>query len=45
MTMVLSHPLQQLARDTIHGMVKASQSPGTNLTSIAPFEIFTRENI
>ena len=45
MTMVIAHPLARLARDAIDGMVKACTTPGGNHTSIAPFEIFTRENI
>lgn len=45
MTLVISHPLARLARDAIDGMVRASETKGGNQTSIAPFEIFTRENI
>ncbi len=45
MTMVISHPLARLARDAIDGMIRACANPGSNQTSIAPFEIFTRENI
>lgn len=45
MTLVISHPLARLARDTINGMIRACANPGSNQTSIAPFEIFTRENI
>jgi LacI family transcriptional regulator len=45
MSMVISHPLARLARDAIDGMIRACANPGTNQTSIAPFEIFTRENI
>lgn len=45
MTLVISHPLARLARDAIDGMIRACANPGTNQTSIAPFEIYTRENI
>ena len=45
MTLVISHPLSRLARDAIDGMIRACANPGTNQTSIAPFEIYTRENI
>lgn len=45
MTLVISHPLSRLARDAIDGMIRACANPGSNQTSIAPFEIFTRENI
>lgn len=45
MTLVISHPLARLARDAIDGMIRACSSPGSNQTSIAPFEIYTRENI
>jgi LacI family transcriptional regulator len=45
MTLVLSHPLASLARDAISGMVLACTAQGGNLTSIVPFDIFTRENI
>ena len=45
MTLVISHPLDRLAREAIDGMIRASTTPGGNHTSIVPFEIFTRENI
>ncbi|MBL9050702.1 MAG: LacI family DNA-binding transcriptional regulator [Tabrizicola sp.] len=45
MTLVISHPLGRLARDAIDGMIRACAHPGTNQTSIAPFELYTRENI
>jgi LacI family transcriptional regulator len=45
MTLVISHPLARLARETIDGMIRACSAPGSNQTSIAPFEIYTRENI
>lgn len=45
MTLIISHPLARLAREAIDGMIRACANPGTNQTSIVPFEIFTRENI
>ncbi len=45
MTLLLSHPLARLARDAIDGMIRACGNPTSNQTSIAPFEIYTRENI
>ncbi len=45
MTLLLSHPLARLARDAIDGMIRACGNPASNQTSIAPFEIYTRENI
>ena len=45
MTLLLSHPLARLARDAIDGMIRACGNPSSNQTSIAPFEIYTRENI
>lgn len=47
LTLVISHPLERLARDAISGMVRAcsSRSGEGNWTSIVPFEIFTRENL
>lgn len=45
MTLVISHPLNRLAREAIDGMIRACASPGTNQTSIVPFDMFTRENI
>lgn len=45
MTLVISHPLERLARETIDGMVRACASPGSNQTCIVPFDIYTRENI
>lgn len=45
MTLVISHPLGQLAREAIAGMVSACTKQGGNQTSIVPFEIYTRENI
>lgn len=45
MTLIISHPLARLARDAIDGMIRACANPGSNQTSIAPFEICTRESI
>ena len=45
MTLVISHPLARLARETIDGMIRACAHPGSNQTSIVPFEIYTRENL
>lgn len=45
MTVVISHPLGQLAKEAVDGMVRACTIQGGNQTSIVPFEIYTRENI
>lgn len=45
MTMVLSHPLDGLAREAIDGMVRACAQPGKSQTSVVPFDIYTRENL
>ena len=47
LSLVISHPLRQLADELVKGMVRASQSPndGVNHTKIVPFQIYTRENI
>jgi LacI family transcriptional regulator len=45
MNLVISHPLSRLAREAVDGMVRACAQPGSNQTSIVPFEIFTRENL
>ena len=45
MTVVISHPLDRLAREAIDGMVRACAQPGSNQTCIVPFEIYTRENL
>ncbi len=45
MTLVISHPLDRLAREAIDGMIRACANPGSNQTSIVPFEIYTRENL
>ncbi|TPE44562.1 LacI family DNA-binding transcriptional regulator [Amaricoccus solimangrovi] len=47
MTLVIAHPLRQLAEEAISRMlasVSAGADPG-NLTKIIPFEIYTRENM
>jgi len=47
MTLVISHPLERLAREAIDGMVSACSSTdgGGNRTRIVPFDLFTRENL
>jgi LacI family transcriptional regulator len=45
MALVLSHPLDRLARETLGSMVRACTATGENLTRIVPFEVYTRENI
>lgn len=47
LTLVISHPLPQLADAAIAGMIKvAASSPDAgNQTTVLPFEVYTRENI
>jgi LacI family transcriptional regulator len=47
LSLVISHPLRQLADEMLKGMVRATRSPndGVNHTRIVPFHIYTRENI
>ena len=47
LSVVIAHPLRQLAEELIKGMVRAALSPndGVNHTRIVPFQIYTRENI
>lgn len=47
LSVVISHPLRQMAEELIKGMIRASRTPhdGVNQTRIVPFQIFTRENI
>lgn len=47
MTIVISHPLERLAREALDAMVAACTAPtsGANLTRIVPFELYTRENL
>jgi LacI family transcriptional regulator len=47
LSVVIAHPLRQLADELIKGMVRAALSPndGVNHTRIVPFQIYTRENI
>jgi LacI family transcriptional regulator len=47
MAMVISHPLDRLAREALDAMVGAcTQGPGiANQTRIVPFELYTRENL
>lgn len=47
LTMVIAHPLQRLAEETIAGMIRASKTSSEvgKQTTVLPFEIYTRENI
>jgi LacI family transcriptional regulator len=47
LTLVISHPLDQLARAAMGGMVRSCLSVGNvgPITMIVPFELFTRENL
>jgi len=47
LSVVIAHPLRQLADALIAGMIRAAKSPadGVNHTRIVPFQIHTRENI
>lgn len=47
MTIVISHPLDRLAREALDAMISACSpsSPSANSTRIVPFELFTRENL
>lgn len=45
MALVLSHPLDRLAQETIGGMVRACTVSGENQTRVVPFEVYTRENL
>lgn len=47
MTLVISHPLDQLADEVIEAMISACapSGGGANLTRVVPFEIYTRENL
>jgi LacI family transcriptional regulator len=47
LTMVIAHPLQKLAQETIHGMIRACETPSEagRQTIVLPFDIYTRENI
>lgn len=47
LTLVISHPLDRLARAAINGMVKAclAEQHASPTTTIAPFDLFTRENL
>lgn len=46
-TMVIAHPLERFANETIANMVRASSTPedARNQTNILPFEIYTSENV
>ncbi len=45
-TLIISHPLERLAKEAIESMVGAcvSQTLASNPTRIVPFDLFTREN-
>jgi LacI family transcriptional regulator len=47
LTMAIAHPLQRLAAETVQSIVKALHSGKTaeNMTTIVPFDIYTRENV
>ena len=47
LSVVIAHPLRQMAEELIKGMIRAAGSPkdGVNHTRIVPFQIYTRENI
>jgi len=47
LTFVIAHPLARLANEVMAGMVRAVSAPneGGNVTTILPFDIYTRENI
>jgi LacI family transcriptional regulator len=47
LTFVISHPLAGIAQEALAGMVRAVSAPNEsgNVTTILPFEIYTRENI
>ncbi len=47
LTFVISHPLARIAREALAGMVRAVSAPreASNVTTILPFDIYTRENI
>jgi LacI family transcriptional regulator len=47
MTLVISHPLNRLAREALDAMIGACTTDGSavNATRIVPFELYTRENL
>jgi LacI family transcriptional regulator len=47
LTFVISHPLTRVAQEVLAGMVRAVSTPNEsgNVTTILPFEVYTRENI
>lgn len=47
LSLVISHPLQRLAQESVNGMIRAGYgaNKGLRQTVILPFEIYTRENI
>lgn len=45
LTLVISHPLELIARRTIAGMLNAAQGGPGNWSAIVPFDVYTRENV
>jgi LacI family transcriptional regulator len=47
LTMVISHPLQRLAQETINGMIRAAcaSADASRQTVVLPFDLYPRENI
>lgn len=47
LTFVISHPLARLANEALRGMIAAlsDRASGTPVTTVLPFEIYTRENL
>jgi LacI family transcriptional regulator len=47
LTMLLSHPVPRMAQETIAQMIHAvsSRDQDTTLTTVLPFDVYTRENV
>lgn len=45
LTLVISHPLELIARRAIKGMLNAAQTGTGNWTAVVPFDLHTRENV
>lgn len=46
MTLVISHPLAELAAEAVEGMIQIGSKPGeSNFTRVLSFDLYTRENI
>lgn len=45
LTLVLSHPFEAIARETIAATVRAKKAEASNPSVLLPFEIYTSENI